>query len=104
MSTLPSPTYTPTTEWRGAAPAFRFVKKPVEITAAQWFKDGDHPMVMKLHTNDVMKEGWGAIHTREGTMEVKPGAWIIRGVAGEFYACDPDVFEQTYTLVGCVHS
>jgi hypothetical protein len=22
--------------------------------------------------------------------------WIIRGVAGEFYACKPDVFERTY--------
>lgn len=24
------------------------------------------------------------------------GDWIIRGVKGEFYACKPDIFEQTY--------
>lgn len=24
------------------------------------------------------------------------GDWIIRGVAGEFYPCKPEIFEQTY--------
>jgi hypothetical protein len=24
------------------------------------------------------------------------GDWIIRGVAGEFYPCKPDIFQQTY--------
>lgn len=24
------------------------------------------------------------------------GDWIIRGVQGEFYACKPDIFAQTY--------
>lgn len=28
-----------------------------------------------------------------------PGDWIIRGVAGEFYPCKPDIFEQTYEPV-----
>lgn len=27
------------------------------------------------------------------------GDWIIKGVAGEFYACKPDIFEQTYERV-----
>jgi hypothetical protein len=26
--------------------------------------------------------------------------WVIRGVAGEFYPCKPDIFEATYELVG----
>ena len=25
--------------------------------------------------------------------------WIIRGVAGEFYPCKPDIFEATYEAV-----
>ena len=25
-----------------------------------------------------------------------PGDWIITGIAGETYACKPDIFEQTY--------
>jgi hypothetical protein len=27
------------------------------------------------------------------------GDWIIKGVAGEFYPCKPDIFEQTYEYV-----
>lgn len=37
-----------------------------------------------------------SIDTLEGTMTARPGDWIIRGVAGEFYACKPDIFEATY--------
>ena len=36
------------------------------------------------------------IATLEGEMHANPGDWIIRGVAGEFYPCKPDIFEQTY--------
>lgn len=36
------------------------------------------------------------IATLEGVMHAKVGDWIIRGVAGEFYPCKPDIFEQTY--------
>lgn len=34
--------------------------------------------------------------TLEGEMVAVPGWWIIRGVQGEFYPCDPGVFEATY--------
>lgn len=37
-----------------------------------------------------------AIDTLEGTMYAKPGDWVIRGVAGEFYPCRDDIFRQTY--------
>lgn len=36
------------------------------------------------------------INTLEGKMTAKPGDWIIRGVAGEFYPCKPDIFTATY--------
>lgn len=39
------------------------------------------------------------ISTLEGEMEVSDGDWIIKGVAGEFYPCKPDIFEQTYEAV-----
>ena len=39
------------------------------------------------------------IPTLEGDMEARPGDWIIKGVAGEFYPCKPDIFEQTYEPV-----
>lgn len=36
------------------------------------------------------------IRTLEGDMRARAGDWIIRGVQGEFYACDPDIFAATY--------
>ena len=39
------------------------------------------------------------IKTLEGTMRVDLGDWIIRGIAGEFYPCKPDIFAATYEPV-----
>jgi len=39
------------------------------------------------------------IHTREGTVVAEPGDYIIRGVEGEVYPIDADVFDQTYEVV-----
>ena len=49
----------------------------------------------------------GELHARIKTLEdtkdswhyVSPGDWIINGVKGEFYACKPDIFEETYEPV-----
>ena len=40
--------------------------------------------------------GFLVIATLEGEMIAKPGDWIIRGVAGEFYPCKPEIFAETY--------
>lgn len=58
----------------------RVRKKPVEVEA--WKTD------RKIY-----------IETLEGTMEARPGDWIIRGVNGELYPCKPDVFEKTYEII-----
>lgn len=47
-------------------------------------KDGDIPPI-------ALK-----INTLEGQMIAKAGDWIIKGVAGEFYPCKPEIFDQTY--------
>ena len=36
------------------------------------------------------------VQTLEGSMWAGPWDWIIRGVAGEFYPCKPDIFDATY--------
>lgn len=36
------------------------------------------------------------IPTLEGDHIAKHGDWIIKGVAGEFYPCKPDIFAATY--------
>jgi len=40
------------------------------------------------------------IETLEGTMRANPREWIIKGIKGEIYPCKPDIFEQTYELLG----
>jgi hypothetical protein len=72
----------------------KYRKKPVVIEATQWFKDGDHPAVLKSAWRNKPY-----IQTLEGDHIVTPGDWIITGVKGEHYACKPDIFEATYERV-----
>jgi hypothetical protein len=39
------------------------------------------------------------IMTLEGEMLAAPGWWIIKGIQGEFYPCQPDIFAETYDAV-----
>lgn len=39
------------------------------------------------------------IPTSKGTMRANVDDWIIRGVDGEIYPCEPDIFEKTYREV-----
>ena len=39
------------------------------------------------------------IPTREGTMTGNAGDWLITGIAGEKYACKPEIFEDSYEEV-----
>jgi hypothetical protein len=99
-----------------SAPA-KFRKKPVVIEAMQfdganlievrnwigvryegdpWGRDGfiwvedqwpDPPA-------DVTALVWDKLH--DTWVGVKDGQWIIKGIQGEFYPCDPEVFAETY--------
>lgn len=84
----------------------RFKKRPVEVDAIQYLreqnimqvqdffgKDNKLAFVYDPHMNDYY------IKTLEGDMKVSTGDWIIRGVAGEYYPCKPDIFEATYEAV-----
>lgn len=84
----------------------KFRKKPVEIEAIQ--NDGNWNTIINwLEENPLFfsapirrePDGTLLIDTLEGTMRGLVGDWIIKGVAGEFYACKPDIFKETYILV-----
>lgn len=45
----------------------------------------------------VLKSDECKVVTKEGTMTGKPGDYIIKGVQGELYICDAEIFKQTYT-------
>lgn len=81
-------------------PLFR--KKPVEIEARQlqpentldldqWITDNGG--VAARHRDGLL------IKTMEGDMVASYGDWIIKGIAGEFYPCKPDIFDATYERV-----
>lgn len=83
----------------------RYRKKPVVVEAVQW--DGTIEEATAIidwildnggtaRYRDEFEEGHIAIDTLEGTMALRPTCWAIRGIAGEFYPCDPDVFAGSY--------
>ena len=37
--------------------------------------------------------------TLNGIVKTNPGDWIITGVNGEHYPCDPEIFKQLYDIV-----
>lgn len=101
----------------------KYRKKPVVIDAVRWdganinevlpfIQDGKDDFFHLPNNGVYVKSGVGYcppegtldIPTLEGTMQAKPGDWIIRGVKGEFYPCKPDIFEATYEPVeGAAH-
>ena len=84
-------------------------KKPVVIDAIQWdgenldevmtFCNGDasYELMARGHSELVIAtlEDGGSIARHVASV----GDFIIKGVAGEFYPCKPDIFEKTYELV-----
>ena len=85
----------------------KFRKRPVEIEAIQWTGSNVAEVIefLKPGGSFEFSAGFGNgqgpmyINTLEGRMETTPGSWIIRGIAGEYYSCKPDIFEKTYEAV-----
>ena len=58
-------------------------KKPLEIRAREMTEDF-------------------VVETLEGTMKGNAGDYLIRGIKGEEYPCQKDIFEASYELVGAI--
>ena len=77
-----------------------FRKKPVVIEAMQYTAENVEALVEWLPFQLYMTADDGLkIPTLEGEMTGTLGDWIIKGVAGEFYACAEAVFELTYEAI-----
>lgn len=78
----------------------KYRKKPVVVEAVQW--TGSMQAVIDLVGSALPTYGPSGqtqslrIKTLEGDHECRIGDWIIKGVAGEFYPCKPDIFDATY--------
>lgn len=77
----------------------QYRKKPVVIDAVQW--DGSWSTAQFVTEAFSIDDDSRSlfIPTLEGEMECRVGDWIIKGVAGEFYPCKPDIFAATYEEV-----
>ena len=64
-------------------PSYEFikaVKKPIPIRC------------MQIHESFT-------VETNEGSLQGKPGDYLMIGVRGEMYPCPREVFEETYDIV-----
>jgi hypothetical protein len=93
----------------------KFRKKPVVIEAVQFKYSVEGYDKIKEFAGDAIGSmgkhrhpgavGEVQILTLEDGVNMKvkhiaqDGDWIIKGVQGEFYACKPDIFDQTYERV-----
>ena len=83
-------------------PVEKYRKKPVVVEAIQWnIDEKTMKEVMKFMNKKTVQLSFGKliIDTLEGKMLVGINDWIIKGIKGEFYPCEPDVFEKTYEKV-----
>jgi hypothetical protein len=78
----------------------KYRKKPVDIEAIQ-LTEKNYPAVKEFtNSNGFMNRGGVMIiKTLEGDMECKIGAFIIKGLKGEFYPCDEEIFWMSYEEV-----
>lgn len=89
----------------------KFRKKPVEIEAIRLpcayldskpVQQSVRRQLFELGANTInwvfTRRGL-TIPTLEGDHLASPGDWVIRGVAGEFYPCKPEIFAETYEPV-----
>ena len=83
----------------------KYRKKPVIVEAVIW-TGNNIDEVKELAKNAVehiiFVDNNLYIETLEGNMNVSIGDYIIKGIAGEFYPCKPDIFKETYETVSMV--
>ena len=82
----------------------KFKKKPVIVEAIQWngdnldevdkFIGNPHDWFYNKNSRKVL-----TIRTFEGYTDADLHDWIIKGTAGEFYPCKPDIFKEIYESV-----
>ena len=80
----------------------KYRQKPVIVTAEQFRERYCKAMGIDALPACVVRRWWRGgwwIDTWKGWARVRAGDWIITGVKGEQYPCEPDIFELTYEPV-----
>lgn len=77
----------------------KFRKKPVEVEAIRFIGSNYEEIREFIGQNTLCSDLSIVISTLEGDMVAQKGDYIIKGVHGEFYPCEPDIFAETYEAV-----
>lgn len=77
----------------------KYRKKPVVIEAVKFTGDNWPEIECFVPIGKYSSDGTFQIVTLEGEHKCSVGDYVIKGVAGEFYPCKPDIFEAMYDLV-----
>ena len=83
----------------------KYRKKPVIVEAVIWAGnniDEVKELAKNAVENIIFVNNNLYIETLEGNMNVSVGDYVIKGIAGEFYPCKPDIFKETYETVSMV--
>lgn len=84
----------------------QYRKRPIVIRAVKWTGDNFDEICefVKDQPVTLYKNDFGfirlLIETLEGDMYAEVGDYIICGVHGEYYSCKPDIFSETYEVMG----
>lgn len=86
----------------------KYIKRQIEVDAMLW-EGGDFEVLTdfcgmnwsRADTKDMPnfeeKENVVIYNTMERQwLQVPVGYWIIRGIKGELYPCEPNIFKETY--------
>lgn len=80
----------------------KYRKKPVVIDAIQWTGDNYAEVFEFTEGNAWPTHSHSdtlAVSTLEGEVMATKDCYIIRGVNGEYYPCQEDIFNKTYEPV-----
>ena len=92
----------------------KYRKKPVVIEAVQWLGENHREMWdfleekpdeyisaegVNFYIDHGEVKGGLVIKTLEGVHLASINDYIIKGVRGEYYPCNPDIFKETYEEV-----
>ena len=81
----------------------KYRKKPVVIEAVQYLREENIGAIQDFVDDGSLfydpEDNEYYIRTLEGDHRCTKYDYIIKGVAGEFYPCKPDIFEATYKKV-----
>lgn len=86
-----------------------YEKRPVRIQAWQWDGTRAGALAIKSWANDEHgtlfnflgsdEQNYFAVFTLEGMMQITADDYVIRGLAGEYYPCKPEIFAASYIEV-----